>query len=137
VDFVAEQPGVEGRIGVVGFCFGGSYSFTLAAADGRIRAAVPFYGSPPASADLARIGAPLLAFYGERDERLMRSLPDVTSGMRDAGADFRPHVYPRVGHAFFNDSNPRTYDAETAQDAWRRTLAFLDETLQGRAAAAS
>jgi carboxymethylenebutenolidase len=131
VDFLADQPGVGDRIGVVGFCFGGGYGLTLAAADDRIRAAVPFYGSPPASAELERIAAPVLAFYGERDERLMRSLPDVTERMRDAGVDFRPHVYPKVGHAFFNDSNVRTYDAGTAQDAWRRTLAFLGEVLQG------
>jgi carboxymethylenebutenolidase len=131
VDLLAGQPGVEGRIGVVGFCFGGTYSFALATADDRIRAAVPFYGSPPATADLARITGPVLAFYGERDERLMASLPQVTQGMRDAGADFRPHVYPNVGHAFFNDTNPRTYDEGTAEDAWRRTLAFLAESLQG------
>src|SRR3954447_607992 len=131
VDFLAEQPGVDGRIGVVGFCFGGSCSFTLATADDRIRAAVPFYGSPPASADLGSITAPVLAFYGEQDQRILSTLPQVTEGMRDAGADFRPHVYPKVGHAFFNDTNARTYDEATAQDAWRRTLAFLDEVLQG------
>jgi carboxymethylenebutenolidase len=131
VDFVAEQPDVDARIGVVGFCFGGSFSFTLATADERVKAAVPFYGSPPATADLGSIAAPLLAFYGERDERILATLPQVTEAMRDAGVDFRPHVYPKVGHAFFNDTNPMTYDAETADDAWQRTLAFLDESLNG------
>jgi carboxymethylenebutenolidase len=137
VDFVAEQPGVDARIGVVGFCFGGSYSFTLATADDRIRAAVPFYGSPPPTADLGSITAPVLAFYGEQDERILATLPQVTEGMRDAGIDFRPHVYPDVGHAFFNDTNARTYDPETAEDAWRRTLAFLDEALNGAGPAGS
>lgn len=137
VDALAEQPGVDGRIGVVGFCFGGSYGFTLATVDGRIRAAVPFYGSPPATADLGAITAPVLALYGERDERLLSTLPQVTDSMRDAGVDFRPHVYPGVGHAFFNDTNPRTYDAATAADAWERTLAFLDESLHGAGPARS
>jgi carboxymethylenebutenolidase len=137
VDFVADRPGVDGRIGVVGFCFGGSYGFTLATADDRIRAAVPFYGSPPASADLGSIAAPVLAFYGEQDKRILSTLPQVTEGMRDAGVDFRPHVYPKVGHAFFNDTNARTYDEATARDAWRRTLAFLDEVLQGAEGSAS
>lgn len=137
VDFLAEQPGIDGRIGVVGFCFGGSYSFTLATADDRVRAAVPFYGTPPPTADLGAIAAPVLAFYGERDQRVLATLPQVTEGMRDAGVDFRPHVYPRVGHAFFNDSNPITYDAETADDAWQRTLAFLDEALNGAGPARS
>lgn len=130
VDLAAEQPGVEGRIAVVGFCFGGTYAFALAAADPRIRAAVPFYGAPPEAGDLDRITAPVLAFYGEQDERILSTLPGVTVRMRDAGVDFRPHVYPKVGHAFFNDSNERTYDAATAADAWRRTLTFLDESLR-------
>ena len=137
VDALAEQADVDGRIGVVGFCFGGSYSFTLATVDERVRAAVPFYGSPPATADLGSITAPVLAFYGERDERILATLPQVTEGMRDAGVDFRPHVYPGVGHAFFNDTNPLTYDAATADDAWARALAFLDESLNGAGPARS
>jgi carboxymethylenebutenolidase len=137
VDLVAEQDGVDGRVGVVGFCFGGSYSFTLATVDDRIRAAVPFYGSPPPTADLGSIVGPVLAFYGERDQRILSTLPQVTEGMHDAGVDFRPHVYPGVGHAFFNDTNPRTYDAATADDAWQRTLAFLDEALNGAGPARS
>ena len=130
VDLLAEQPGVDGRIAVVGFCFGGSYAFALASADPRVRAAVPFYGAPPRTTDLASIAAPVLAFYGQQDERVLATLPRVTEGMRDAGVDFTAHVYPGVGHAFFNDTNARTYDAATADDAWRRTLRFLDEALQ-------
>src|ERR1700733_7759500 len=81
VDYLEAQPGVDGRIGVLGFCFGGSYSFALAAADRRIRGAVPFYGSPPQSAELAHLDCPVLALYGESDERLMQSLPEVTQRM--------------------------------------------------------
>jgi carboxymethylenebutenolidase len=129
VDYLEEQPGVDGRIGVLGFCFGGSYSFALAAVDRRIRAAVPFYGSPPETAELAHLDCPVLALYGETDERLMQSLPDVTRRMHDAGVQFVSHVYERAGHAFFNDTNKATYRPEAAADAWTRSLGFLRATL--------
>jgi carboxymethylenebutenolidase len=129
VDHLAEQPGVEGRIGVLGFCFGGSYSFALAAADPRIRVAVPFYGHPPEQSTLADIAGPVLAFYGENDTALMERLPELTDQMKAAGVDFEAKVYENAGHAFFNDSNPRTYVAEAAADAWRRTLDKLGQNL--------
>jgi carboxymethylenebutenolidase len=129
VDHLAERGDVEGRIGVLGFCFGGSYSFALAAADSRIRAAVPFYGEPPQLADVGKIACPVLAFYGERDTRLTDNLPKVSEAMREAGVDFSWEVYPGVGHAFFNDTNPHTYDPGIATDAWTRTLAFLERSL--------
>ena len=128
VDYLEVQPDVQGRIGVLGFCFGGSYSFALAAADQRIRGAVPFYGAPPESADLPRLECPVLALYGEEDERLISSLPEVSQRMRDAGVDFTFHVYPHAGHAFFNDAGPR-YVADVASDAWSRSLEFLRGSL--------
>ena len=129
VDYLEAQPGVDGRVGVLGFCFGGSYSFALAAADPRIRTAIPFYGSPPETADLAHIQCPVLALYGETDERLMASLPEVTKRMHDAGVDFQSHVYPDAGHAFFNDTSREMYRPEVAADAWTRSLEFLRGSL--------
>jgi carboxymethylenebutenolidase len=129
VDYLAAQPGVDGRIGVLGFCFGGSYSFALAAADRRIRGAVPFYGSPPETAELAHLDCPVLALYGETDERLIQSLPQVTQRMHDAGVQFVSHIYQGAGHAFFNDTNKATYRPEVAADAWTRSLEFLRGTL--------
>jgi carboxymethylenebutenolidase len=129
VDYIEQQPGVDGRIGVLGFCFGGSYSFALAAADSRIRGAVPFYGTPPETADLAHLDCPVLALYGESDERLMASLPDVTERMREAGVQFVSHVYEGAGHAFFNDTNKVMYRPEVAADAWDRSIEFLRATL--------
>jgi carboxymethylenebutenolidase len=129
VDYLEEQPDVDGRIGVLGFCFGGSYSFALAAADDRIRSAIPFYGTPPETANLAHLDCPVLALYGETDERLMQSLPDVTQRMHDAGVDFQSHVYEGAGHAFFNDTNPIMYRPEVAADAWTRSLEFLRGSL--------
>lgn len=128
VDDLAAQPGVDGRIGVVGFCFGGSYSFGLAATDDRIRAAVPFYGAPPDQISIKNIGCPVLAIYGETDERLMSGLPDVTKQMQEAGVDFTSKVYPDAGHAFFNDTSSN-YQAEAAADAWTTTLDFFARNL--------
>jgi carboxymethylenebutenolidase len=129
VDYLEAQPEVDGRIGVLGFCFGGSYSFALAASDRRIRGAVPFYGSPPATAELAHLDCPVLALYGDQDERLMQSLPEVTQRMHDAGVQFESHIYTDAGHAFFNDTNPHSYRPEVAADAWTRSLEFLRGTL--------
>ncbi len=131
VDYLESQPGVDGRIAVVGFCFGGSYSFALAAAEPRIRAAVPFYGSPPESTEVDGLACPVLAFYGDQDERLMASLPEVSAAMAAAGRAFESKVYEGARHAFFNDTNPMTYDADAASDAWSRMLSFLDEWLAG------
>jgi carboxymethylenebutenolidase len=129
VDYLARQPGVDGRIAVTGFCFGGTYAFALAAADPRVRAAVPFYGTPPALDQVGAIKAPVLALYGATDERLMNSLPEVTTAMADAGVDFTAKVYEGAGHAFFNDTNPYSYNAEAASDAWGRVLDFLERSL--------
>jgi carboxymethylenebutenolidase len=130
VDALDAEPGVDGRIGVLGFCFGGTYSYALAAADSRVRAAVPFYGSAPSADDIARIEAPVLALYGQHDERLIEALPGVEAAFAAAGKDFADHVYPDSGHAFFNDTNPHAYNRADADDAWRRATAFLAQHLQ-------
>ena len=129
VDYLAQQPGIQDRIAVTGFCFGGSYSFALAAADRRIRAAVPFYGAPPETATVSHIVGPVLAFYGETDTDLIDSLPEVTAAMQASGIDFTAKVYENAGHAFFNDTNVVMYRADAAADSWQRTLAFLDGAL--------
>ena len=125
VDYLEQQPGVDGRIAVTGFCFGGTYSFALVGADPRVKAAIPFYGNPGQVADYSTISAPILALYGVNDPSLIDALPEVTAGMKAAGVDFESKVYPNTGHAFFNDTNPHSYDAEAAADAWTRANAFL------------
>lgn len=129
VDALVDEPGVEGRVAVMGFCFGGTYAFALAAADSRLRAALPFYGSFPEHADPATIGCPVLAFYGENDHGITDGVPDLEGRMAAAGVDFTARVYHGVGHAFFNDTAPSRYNAEVAADAWERTLSFLDTHL--------
>lgn len=128
VDDLLEQPGVNGRVAVLGFCFGGTYSFALAGDDDRIRAAVPFYGAPADLTKVSSIHCPVLAIYGDQDERLMAGLPEVEAAMKDAGVDFTSKVYPGAQHAFFNDAGPN-YDADAAADAWQLSLDFLARTL--------
>lgn len=129
VDALEAEPGVDGRLAVLGFCFGGTYAFALAAADRRVRAAVPFYGTAPAADDIARVACPVHAFYGQQDERLIEALPGVQKAFADEGKDFAATVYPDAGHAFFNDTNPYAYNAADAADAWRKATAFLAEHL--------
>jgi len=129
VDWLVAQPEVAGRIAVTGFCFGGTYSFALAAADDRVRAAAPFYGAPPQGTEYDGFACPVRAFYGEQDERLITGLPEVKQRMSEAGVDFEATVYPGTGHAFFNDTNAHAYNADAASDAWVKVNGFLAEAL--------
>lgn len=129
VDYLLADEYVDGAVGVLGFCFGGTYSFHLAAHDPRVKVAVPFYGQPPAEGEIPNITCPILAFYGDQDANLMRSLPALKENMKKAGKSFEPVVYPGVGHAFFNDTNSRAYNKEAASDAWQKALAFLKANL--------
>lgn len=124
LDWLQANPGVEDRLAVTGFCFGGTFSFALAAADDRVRAAVPFYGTAPSDDDIAKVGCPVLALYGAHDPALMDALPGVHAAMADAGVDFEAVVYPDAQHAFFNDTG-RRYSPADAADAWTRATAFL------------
>jgi carboxymethylenebutenolidase len=129
VDLLLEQDEVDGSVGVVGFCFGGSYSFALALDEPRLRAAIAFYGSFPETGDPAAIACPVLAFYGEEDHGITDGVPELEQRLADAGVDFTARVYHRVGHAFFNDTSPSRYNAEAAGDAWQRSLDFLGRHL--------
>lgn len=119
------------KVAICGFCFGGSYSFSLAMDEPRLAAAVPFYGHADLSdpAKLKQIKCPILAFYGAKDENLMAGLPELKEAMQKAGVAFTAQVYPDCGHAFFNDTNPYAYNEAAAKDAWQKTLDFLNKNL--------
>jgi len=130
-DHLEGVPGLAGRVAATGFCLGGTYTFSLAVAEPRLRAAVPFYGHAEfKDAELRAINCPVLAFYGEQDTALMEELPGLKTQMRKAGVDFEAVVYPGAGHAFFNNTNKYTYKADAAADSWTRTLAFLERSLE-------
>lgn len=131
VDVLADEPEVHGRIAVVGFCFGGTYAFELVAAEDRVAAAVPFYGSPLPAERIPQVACPVLAIYGDQDEKLMATLPELEGAMTAAGKDFTTQVYAGAQHAFFNDTGAR-YHPEAAEDAWATANAFLATTLADR-----
>lgn len=129
-NFLKTQDIGNGRIAIMGFCLGGTYAFSFAAKQPGLKAAIPFYGHAPTdSTELKKIACPILAFYGKQDIRLIDQVPALEKTLRDLRKDFWYKIYPHAGHAFFNDTNPATYNAAAAQDAWKRVLAFLQDKL--------
>lgn len=130
LDYLEANEHVDRHLFAVGFCFGGTYVYSLLTKDARLTAAVPFYGHAPEDKEvLKNIACPVLSFYGQKDEHLMKQLPQLEETMFSFEKNFRAVVYPQTGHAFFNDTNPVTYNKDAADDAWAKTLAFLEEQL--------
>jgi len=129
--YLHAQENSNSKIGVIGFCFGGTYAFALAAAQPDIKAAVPFYGhAPEPLSTIQAIACPVLAFYGGQDTELMKQLPGLKDAMILYHKQFLAVEYPDCGHAFFNDTNPNRYNKEAAEDAWERVLEFLKINLE-------
>lgn len=127
LDYLARLKDVNSRrLGVVGFCLGGSYALQLACASTEIRAAVAFYGQVPSPDQLRHLRSPVLYVYGGRDTWVPRKdverLRDVLTASAPGG---QVHIYEEAGHAFFNDTRPDVYQARAAKDAWQNMLAFL------------
>jgi carboxymethylenebutenolidase len=125
--YLHDLPEVNQKIAIIGFCFGGTYSFGLATKESRLKLAMPFYGHADGYSpeELKEITCPVRAFYGEKDEGLVGSLPDLKEKMQSASVDFGSKVYPDCGHAFFNDTNRFAYNKAAATDAWQRILEYL------------
>lgn len=118
------RPDGNGKMGAVGFCYGGGIVLTLATRLPDLDAAVPFYGNTPASAAAARVKAPMLAHLASQDERINAAWPAFETALRDAGVRLTLHRYPQTQHGFHNDTTPR-HDEAAAQLAWQRTVAFF------------
>ena len=129
VPYLASRPDSIGRVGAVGFCFGGGIVNTMAVRIPELAAAVPFYGAQPSAADTARIKAPLLIHYAGLDERLNAGWPAWKQALDRNHVRYTEYTYPNVNHGFHNDTTPR-YDEAAAKLAWSRTLAFFAEYLK-------
>jgi carboxymethylenebutenolidase len=135
-DFIAaaellqKHPLGNGKVGVVGFCYGGGVANTLAVQiPDVIAAAVPFYGRQPATEDVPKIKAPLLIHYAELDTRINAGWPAYEQALKAAKVRYEVHLYPGVNHGFHNDTTPR-YDEAAARLAWQRTVDFFNASLR-------
>ena len=117
-----------GKVGCVGFCYGGGVCNALAVAYPELAASVPFYGRQAAAADVPKIEAPLLLHYGALDERVNAGWPDYEAALMEHGKTYTAHFYEGANHGFHNDTTPR-YDAAAAELAWDRTIAFFNAHL--------
>jgi carboxymethylenebutenolidase len=134
-DFVAAahylrtRPDATGRLGAVGFCFGGGIVNMLATRVPELAAAVPFYGGPAPLPDVPKIKSALLIQFAEQDERINAAWPAYEAALKAAGLPYEAHVYPGTQHGFNNDTTPR-YDEKAARLAWERTTAFFNKHLR-------
>jgi carboxymethylenebutenolidase len=134
-DFIAafnhlkNHDGCTGKVGVVGFCFGGWISNMMAVKVSDLAAAVPFYGSQPAAEDVPNIKAPLLLHFAAFDKRVNAGWPDYAAALQEHNKEYSAHLYPDVNHGFHNDTAPR-YNEEAAKLAWERTVAFFRAKLK-------
>ncbi|MEO8414026.1 MAG: dienelactone hydrolase family protein [Ginsengibacter sp.] len=119
----------NGKVGVVGFCFGGGIANMMAVRIPDLSAAVPFYGSQPAAEDVPKIQAPLLLQYAALDTRITGGWPDYEAALKANGKAYTAYIYPNVNHGFHNNTTPR-YDKEAAELAWKRTIDFFNEKLK-------
>lgn len=128
--YLKTHPASTGKVGVVGFCWGGAMANQLAVHAPDLVAAVPYYGRQPAAEDVPKIKASLLLHYAGLDEGINKGIADYEAALKRAGVDYRQFMYPGAQHAFNNDTNAERYNREAAQLAWERTVAFFKEKLK-------
>jgi carboxymethylenebutenolidase len=128
--YASKISGGNGKLGAVGFCYGGGIVNYIATRSPELIAAVPFYGAAPPSADVPKIKAELFIVYAENDERINGMWPAYEAALKAAGVKYSAQVYPGTQHGFNNDTTPR-FDEKAAGQAWGRTVALFNRTLRG------
>jgi carboxymethylenebutenolidase len=129
VAYLKTHPQATGKVGCMGFCWGGGVTNQVAVRAPDLNAAVPFYGSQPAPEDVPKIKAAMLIHYAGDDARINAGIPAFEEALKKAGVEYTIHMYEGAGHAFMNDAGPR-YSKDAADLAWQRTVAFLKEKLK-------
>ena len=127
-EYLLAHEGSTGKVGAVGFCYGGGVVNAIAVAYPELAAGVPFYGRQADAADVPKIKAPLMLQYAELDERINAGWPAYEEALKANGKDYTAHMYPGVNHGFHNDTTPR-YDEAAAKLAEDRTIAFFKQHL--------
>jgi carboxymethylenebutenolidase len=127
-DFLKVNPECNGKVGVVGFCFGGWIANMMAVRLTDLAAAVPFYGTQPSKEEVAQIKAPLLLHYAGLDTRVDEGWPAYEEALKENKKEYTAYIYPGVNHGFHNDTTPR-YDKAAAELAWQRTIDFFKQKL--------
>lgn len=126
--YLKDNEHCNGKVGVVGFCFGGWIANMMAVRVPELSASVPFYGGPPPSDFVPQINAPLLLHFAELDTGVNKGWPDYEAALKANKKKYTAYTYPNVNHGFHNDTTPR-YDKEAAELAWKRTMDFFKENL--------
>ena len=129
--YIKDRDDCSGKIGCVGFCWGGALANQVAVNAPDLDAGVVFYGRSPADGDVPRIKAKLLLHYGSLDQNINPGVPGYETALKAAGTDYQLHMYEGGQHAFHNDTNAARYHGENARLAWRRTIEFLKANLAG------
>ena len=128
-DYLKKRPDSTGKVGVVGFCYGGSIANMLATRVPDLAGAVPFYGGQAPAADVPKIKSPLLIHYAGTDERINAGWPAYEEALKANKVPYETHFYPGTQHGFNNDTTPR-FDAAAAKLAWQRTVDFFNKQLR-------
>ena len=130
VKYLKTRPLSSGKVGVVGFCWGGAMANQVAVHSPDVIAVVPYYGAQPAPEDVPKIKASLLLQYAGLDGRINSGIPAFEAALKAASKDYKLYMYEGAQHAFNNDTWPARYNKDAAQLAWQRTIAFLKEKLK-------
>lgn len=129
VKYLKTHPQSTGKVGVIGFCWGGGMTAQVAVNSPDVQAAVPFYGRQPASEDIPKVKASLLVHYAGEDERINAGIPEFEAALKKASVDYEIHIYDGAKHGFLNNTKD-WYNEEAAKLAWKRTIDFFKKKLK-------